>query len=167
VRAGPSGTLKSQAGSDTLRFPGQVAQLVERSPEKAGVGGSIPSLATLFSITYISALSQICSILFQFHPQCLPDSPLERAARLWESTRFRYLSFPTSSSFPMPEEIGRLCRTRTRRVCYSSPSRVSRQRLGGRALRGMIGFRLQLSDPGPGNDSRFGAPTRPMCSHTE
>ena len=25
---------------------GQVAQLVERSPEKAGVGGSIPSLAT-------------------------------------------------------------------------------------------------------------------------
>ena len=27
-------------------FPGQVAQLVERSPEKAGVGGSIPSLAT-------------------------------------------------------------------------------------------------------------------------
>ena len=28
---------------------GQVAQLVERSPEKAGVGGSIPSLATTFS----------------------------------------------------------------------------------------------------------------------
>ena len=25
---------------------GQVAQLVERGPEKAGVGGSIPSLAT-------------------------------------------------------------------------------------------------------------------------
>ena len=31
---------------------GQVAQLVERSPEKAGVGGSIPSLATNFSKTY-------------------------------------------------------------------------------------------------------------------
>jgi hypothetical protein len=30
-------------------FPeGQVAQSVERSPEKAGVGGSIPSLATTF-----------------------------------------------------------------------------------------------------------------------
>jgi hypothetical protein len=30
-----------------LSFPfGQVAQLVERGPEKAGVGGSIPSLAT-------------------------------------------------------------------------------------------------------------------------
>jgi hypothetical protein len=26
---------------------GQVAQMVERSPEKAGVGGSIPSLATI------------------------------------------------------------------------------------------------------------------------
>ena len=33
-----------------LLFPhlnGQVAQSVERSPEKAGVGGSIPSLATI------------------------------------------------------------------------------------------------------------------------
>ena len=30
---------------------GQVAQLVERSPEKAGVGGSIPSLATTESTT--------------------------------------------------------------------------------------------------------------------
>ena len=29
--------------------PGQVAQSVERSPEKAGVGGSIPSLATIYS----------------------------------------------------------------------------------------------------------------------
>ena len=32
--------------SAKLKIPGQVAQLVERSPEKAGVGGSIPSLAT-------------------------------------------------------------------------------------------------------------------------
>jgi hypothetical protein len=31
---------------------GQVAQSVERSPEKAGVGGSIPSLATIFPIIY-------------------------------------------------------------------------------------------------------------------
>jgi hypothetical protein len=28
---------------------GQVAQVVERSPEKAGVGGSTPSLATIFN----------------------------------------------------------------------------------------------------------------------
>ena len=31
---------------------GQVAQSVERSPEKAGVGGSIPSLATILSASY-------------------------------------------------------------------------------------------------------------------
>ena len=30
-----------------LKRNGQVAQLVERGPEKAGVGGSIPSLATI------------------------------------------------------------------------------------------------------------------------
>ena len=34
-----------------FRKRGQVAQVVERSPEKAGVGGSTPSLATMFSIT--------------------------------------------------------------------------------------------------------------------
>ena len=33
------------------RKRGQVAQVVERSPEKAGVGGSTPSLATMFSMT--------------------------------------------------------------------------------------------------------------------
>jgi hypothetical protein len=35
--------------SATKRFfkRGQVAQVVERSPEKAGVGGSTPSLATI------------------------------------------------------------------------------------------------------------------------
>ncbi len=34
-----------------MRFvSGQVAQLVERSPEKAGVGGSIPSLATILNV---------------------------------------------------------------------------------------------------------------------
>jgi hypothetical protein len=44
---------------------GQVAQVVERSPEKAGVGGSTPSLATIKSIgparghgfTYVSGRS--------------------------------------------------------------------------------------------------------------
>ena len=33
--------------SASKRTRGQVAQMVERSPEKAGVGGSIPSLATM------------------------------------------------------------------------------------------------------------------------
>ena len=36
---------------------GQVAQVVERSPEKAGVGGSTPSLATILSITCTSRVS--------------------------------------------------------------------------------------------------------------
>ena len=50
---GSESALQKLYAIATLRFPsGQVAQLVERSPEKAGVGGSIPSLATMFSITY-------------------------------------------------------------------------------------------------------------------
>ena len=41
-------TVFSPYSYTTPLFPpsGQVAQLVERGPEKAGVGGSIPSLAT-------------------------------------------------------------------------------------------------------------------------
>jgi hypothetical protein len=35
------------------------------SPEKAGGGGSIPSLATIFSTTYSHTKTQVCSILFQ------------------------------------------------------------------------------------------------------
>jgi hypothetical protein len=33
---------------------GQVAQVVERSPEKAGVGGSTPSLATISSVHLVA-----------------------------------------------------------------------------------------------------------------
>src|SRR5271157_4242881 len=44
---------------------GQVAQLVERSPEKAGVGGSIPSLATTFSVVYRPLKTQVHSTSFQ------------------------------------------------------------------------------------------------------
>ena len=36
---------------------GQVAQMVERSPEKAGVGGSIPSLATILFLDLPRLLS--------------------------------------------------------------------------------------------------------------
>jgi hypothetical protein len=40
---------------------GQVAQLVERSPEKAGVGGSIPSLATSIFQTLTSIfVTEVC-----------------------------------------------------------------------------------------------------------
>ena len=41
VRAGPS--------PEPFAASGQVAQVVERSPEKAGVGGSTPSLATILA----------------------------------------------------------------------------------------------------------------------
>jgi hypothetical protein len=45
------------------------SSVVERGPEKAGVGGSIPSLATIFSITYNPSRPEICSDLFQFQIQ--------------------------------------------------------------------------------------------------
>ena len=46
----PDLTLFSVASytAKSLHAIGQVAQSVERGPEKAGVGGSIPSLATNF-----------------------------------------------------------------------------------------------------------------------
>jgi hypothetical protein len=44
---------------------GQVAQVVERSPEKAGVGGSTPSLATMFSITYLPPYGASVPLVFQ------------------------------------------------------------------------------------------------------
>ena len=47
----------------------------ERHPEKAGVGGSSPSLATTFSISYNDPLSSFCSILFQFQNQACQDLP--------------------------------------------------------------------------------------------
>ncbi len=40
---------------------GQVAQSVERSPEKAGVGGSIPSLATpIFHTLTLISVTRVC-----------------------------------------------------------------------------------------------------------
>ena len=54
--------MKSASPLPTARLSakpqnGQVAQLVERGPEKAGVGGSIPSLATIHSKTYAWSIS--------------------------------------------------------------------------------------------------------------
>ena len=39
---------RSPRQAERVSKRGQVAQVVERSPEKAGVGGSTPSLATIF-----------------------------------------------------------------------------------------------------------------------
>jgi hypothetical protein len=46
-----------------MQFPRPDSSVVERGPEKAGVGGSIPSLATILeSITY-SRKSRIATVL--------------------------------------------------------------------------------------------------------
>jgi hypothetical protein len=49
---------------------GQVAQLVERGPEKAGVGGSIPSLATIL----FNNLRLVENLLYRFLASTQPDS---------------------------------------------------------------------------------------------
>src|ERR1035441_10474608 len=48
----------------TCRAADFTRPFVDRSPEKAGVGGSIPSLATMFSATYRSSKTQGHSIPF-------------------------------------------------------------------------------------------------------
>src|SRR5258706_490784 len=60
-------------------IPGQVAQLVERSPEKAGVGGSIPSLATIFNNLQTAIFNIGCNWL-HFDFNC--DQSLPRFDRL-------------------------------------------------------------------------------------
>ena len=53
-------------------FPiGQVAQLVERGPEKAGVGGSSPSLATIFKHLQSSPVP----VWFHLVPKLKPGIP--------------------------------------------------------------------------------------------
>src|SRR3984893_18011088 len=46
---------RQPCGQSGAKESGQVAQVVERSPEKAGVGGSTPSLATTFQRTWESS----------------------------------------------------------------------------------------------------------------
>ena len=43
-----SNKVRAGLSPEPFAASGQVAQVVERSPEKAGVGGSTPSLATFF-----------------------------------------------------------------------------------------------------------------------
>ena len=66
---------------------GQVAQSVERSPEKAGVGGSIPSLATTKSITYRPSGGYFHSISFQLNgaERLASSEMLTRIAAVWLS----------------------------------------------------------------------------------
>src|SRR6202044_967991 len=53
-------------------MPRPDSSVVERGPEKAGVGGSIPSLATIFSTTYKSVSLRFHSNSFQLARR---DSP--------------------------------------------------------------------------------------------
>ena len=69
---GISATIRSKqiisaARESRVSKRGQVAQVVERSPEKAGVGGSTPSLATMFSITYPLAFPHLGPLWVQFN----------------------------------------------------------------------------------------------------
>ncbi len=64
---GENGRLNHGSAKVDLSPPGShlVVTTGERSPEKAGVGGSIPSLATMFSITYRPSKTQFHSGSFQ------------------------------------------------------------------------------------------------------
>jgi hypothetical protein len=56
---------QNQAGFQSYVLQNQQIALGDYSPEKAGVGGSTPSLATMFSIACIRPQPHSCSILFQ------------------------------------------------------------------------------------------------------
>ena len=50
--------LPSSACKTALAYdPGEPERALRGAPEKAGVGGSTPSLATMFSITYLAFLN--------------------------------------------------------------------------------------------------------------
>jgi hypothetical protein len=64
--------------------------LGERSPEKAGVGGSIPSLATMFSVTYRPSKNQVHSVSFQK----LWSAETRISDETWRQDRSEVLSIP-------------------------------------------------------------------------
>ena len=74
---------------------GQVAQLVERSPEKAGVGGSIPSLATSFSTTCRPSSGEF----IPFHSKTM-DCVGVPCVEFWPSM-FAQVALKTASSLPL------------------------------------------------------------------
>ncbi len=62
----------------------------ERSPEKAGVGGSIPSLATIVSITYRHSKNRFHSVSFQK----LWSAETRISDETWRQDRSEVLSIP-------------------------------------------------------------------------
>src|SRR5271154_4560765 len=83
---------------------GQVAQLVERSPEKAGVGGSIPSLATTLTdstfSTYSSVLPPVPDLCHglsgseHLAGSGIPGSIWHSSCRLWRGCPPGWLQLP-------------------------------------------------------------------------
>ena len=76
---------------------GQVAQLVERSPEKAGVGGSIPSLATIFCAILQTHIAVQMKFL-EKSPKLVP--PLKRCLTGTAIPRIYLQSKPRTSPTP-------------------------------------------------------------------
>ena len=85
---------------------GQVAQLVERSPEKAGVGGSSPSLATMFSVTCRLPLPQVFPHS-RLAGVCLSQCGMVRG----ESQLAGQCTAPSFPHFGPPAKSSRLWRT--------------------------------------------------------
>ena len=77
---------------------GQVAQLVERSPEKAGVGGSIPSLAT------INFTRDALSLQISEFPKFDPASDL--AKQIKQLSGHAYAPFLRSAAHVQPRVLG-------------------------------------------------------------
>ena len=68
---------------------------MDSSPEKAGVGGSIPSLATIFSITYRPSKSRFHSVSFQK----LWSAEIRISDGMWRQDRSEVLSIPPQLGF--------------------------------------------------------------------
>jgi len=73
------------------------ASIGERSPEKAGVGGSIPSLATMFSAVYGHSRNQFHSVSFQK----LWSAETRISDGTWYEDRSEVLSIPPAEEIPV------------------------------------------------------------------
>lgn len=72
--------MRSKGAGQSLESPlrGPDNLLLTPHPEEAGGGGPIPSLATMFSVTYRLPPSGARSILFQFHTPGLSEFAFQK-----------------------------------------------------------------------------------------
>ena len=102
----------SQAFASTGRKRGQVAQVVERSPEKAGVGGSTPSLATINSKTYGRPAPRFGHNWSQINS---PSQPRRERLQPWQHGRSLFAPLPSSRFARSPSAVNRRRAERIRR----------------------------------------------------